>query len=216
MPDVGAQGALMPDDTIDAGFDEVMKHPEDVWKPPALVENYGQPPALIENYGHAITLPELTPTELAKLAREIAMNIKEVPAILQHYKLSAEQYDHLKTHNEFFKQALHAVTIEWNSALTTPDRIKLNAAAILEDNLLRLGSRMGNQAEGLPGVVETAKLFAKIAGVGEREGADRAPGEKFSIIINLGADDKLTYKSPESPATISIDTAGTRDDSAVE
>ncbi len=131
--------------------------------------------------------------------------------------MSKEQYDWLKEHHAFFKQALHVSTIEWNSALTTPERIKLESAAILEDALPRLGARMANQAEGLPGVVEAAKLFAKIAGLGEKEVGDRAPGEKFTISINLGGDDKLIYKSKDvtptaetsgSTSTISIDTKG--------
>ena len=151
-----------------------------------------------------IDLPDLSSTELVKLAREIVMDIKDADVVLGHYHLSREQYDWLKENHAFFKQALHVSTIEWNSALTTSERIKLESAAILEDALPRLGARMVNQAEGLPGVVEAAKLFAKIAGLGEKEAADRAPGEKFSININLGGDDRLTYKSPE-PITVVID-----------
>ncbi len=146
-----------------------------------------------------VEVPELTPTELAKLAREIAMDIKDVDVVLGHYNITPAQYDNLKEHNAFFKQALQVSTIEWNSALTTPERIKLESAAILEDALPRLGARMANQAEGLPGVVEAAKLFAKIAGLGEKEASDRAPGERFTISINLGGDDKLVYKSKETP-----------------
>ncbi len=158
-----------------------------------------------------VSLPELTPAELVKLAREIVMDIKDASVVLGHYNLTQVQYDWLKENHAFFKQALHVSTIEWNSALTTPERIKLESAAILEDALPRLGARMVNQAEALPGVVEAAKLFAKIAGLGEKEAADRAPGEKFTISINLGGDDKLIYKSKETPAepgstsTISID-----------
>lgn len=63
---------------------------------------------------------------------------------------------------------------------------------------------MANQAEGLPGVVEAAKLFAKIAGLGEKEQGDRTPGEKFSININLGGDDKLAYRSPE-PVVVTVE-----------
>ena len=95
-----------------------------------------------------------------------------------------------------------ASTIEWNSAMSTPDRIKIQAAAALEDKLPDLAIRMGNKSEGLPGVVEAAKLFAKIAGVGEREMGAVASGERFSIVINLGADEKLTIGAPQeiSPA----------------
>lgn len=161
-----------------------------------------------------VQLPELAPADLVKLAREIAMDIKEVDVVLGHYHLTTEQFNWLKEHHAFFKQALQVSTIEWNSALTTPERIKLESAAILEDALPRLGARMSNQAEGLPGVVEAAKLFAKIAGLGEKEAGDRAPGERFTISINLGGDDKLVYKSKETPAiegstsTISINTEG--------
>ena len=213
----------MEDDKFDAGFGEVIAHPDAVWKDqePPLPQMIAQRNVQLENERvQALALPEeFTPTHLAKLAREIAMDIKEVPIILGNYRLTQEQYDWLKENNEFFKQALHVSTIEWNSALTTPERIKLESAAILEEALPRLGARMVNQAEGLPGVVEAAKLFAKIAGVGEREQGDRAPGEKFTISINLGGDDKLVYKSkdvtPEAtgPSTISINTEGSGGDS---
>lgn len=159
-------------------------------------------------------MPELAAIDLAKLAREIAMDIREIDVVLGIYKLTREQYDWLANHHEFYKQALHVSTIEWSSALTTPERVRLESAAILEDALPRLGARMVNQAEGLPGVVEAAKLFAKLAGLGEKEIGERSVGEKFQININLGGDDKLVYKSKETPAiegstsTISINTEG--------
>lgn len=175
---------------------------------------------LVEQLHRAVVpvgMPEFAPVDLAKLAREIAMDIRELDKVLETYKLSKEQYDWLANHHEFFKQALHVSTIEWSSALTTPERVRLESAAILEDALPRLGARMVNQAEGLPGVVEAAKLFAKLAGLGEKEVGDRSPGEKFQININLGGDDKLVYKSKETPAiegstsTVSINTEGSSD-----
>ena len=193
MPDIAGQGALM------TTFDEAVA---------TLSEPEG------ETLPATIPLPDLTATDLAKLAREIAMNIKDVEIVLGHYHLTQEQYNWLKEHHGFFKQALQVSTIEWNSSLTTAERLKLESAAILEDALPRLGARMGNPAENLPGVVEAAKLFAKMAGVGEKEAVDRAPGEKFTISINLGGDDKLVYQSKETPtiegsaSTISIDTKG--------
>ncbi len=138
-----------------------------------------------------ISLPELPYPKLAALAREVAMDIRVLDEILITYGLTRIQYDFLQENNEFYKQALHTLTIEWNSALSTPERLKIESAAILEDALPRLGARMQNQAEGLPGVIEAAKLFAKMAGVGEREANQAAPGEKFSITINLGGDEKI-------------------------
>ncbi len=148
-----------------------------------------------------VHLPDLPIPKLASLAREIAMDIKTQALILKDYGLDQHQYDYLLANNEFFKAALHANTIEWNSALTTPDRLRIESAAILEDALPQLGARMVNKAEGMPGVVEAAKLFAKIAGVGEKEQGAKAPGEKFSITINLGEDKKLVFeKTTEKPA----------------
>ena len=154
-----------------------------------------------------IQLPEMTHGALASLAREIAMDIKTHDSILLMYKLSNAQYEYLKEYNDFFKAALHSCAIEWHSALTTPERIKIEAAAALEDAMPRLSARMVNIAEGLPGVTEVAKLFAKIAGVGEREQGQGAPGERFTISINLGGDEKLVVSSkdvtPPRPAQIS-------------
>lgn len=160
-------------------------------------------------------VPEFTPVELVKLAREVAMDIKDLSVVLAHYKLTQEQYDHLAKNHEFFKQALHVSVIEWNSALTTPERIKLESAAILEDALPGLGARMANAAEGLPGVVEAAKLFAKIAGLGEKEQGNSAPGEKFTIKIDLGGDHRIIKDvtpagaAAGSSSTLSIDAKGT-------
>jgi hypothetical protein len=196
---------------VDTGFDEIIENPDAVWKEPETQSQALQTTGVVNR---PPGMPDLVPVKLAELAREVAMNIREVDDIIAVYKLTREQYDWLAAHHEFYKHALHVSTVEWTSALTTPERVRLESAAILEDALPRLGARMVNQAEGLPGVVEAAKLFAKLAGFGEKEAGERAPGEKFQININLGGDDKLTYQSKETPTiegstiTISINTEG--------
>lgn len=142
-----------------------------------------------------VRLPDLDWPALAKLAREMAMDIKERHTILKEFKLSDAQYDFLEAHNDFYRQAFAAACKEWHAPLTTQERIKVEAAAILEDSLLVLGARMQNKGEGLPGVVEAAKLFAKIASVGERESGPSAPGERFTINIDLGGDKNLTVQA---------------------
>jgi hypothetical protein len=207
----------MQEHAVDTGFDEVIENPDAVWKElPIAGEASALPsgecdlavmPDSPATGPRPPGMPELVPVKLAELAREVAMNIREIDDIIAVYKLTREQYDWLATHHEFYKHALHVSTVEWTSALTTPERVRLESAAILEDALPRLGARMVNQAEGLPGVVEAAKLFAKLAGLGEKEVGDRAPGERFKIEINLGADEKLTYQSKPDPVTITIDSA---------
>jgi hypothetical protein len=148
-----------------------------------------------------VQLPAMTPSELARLAREIAMDIKERPGVLREYKLTEPQYEFLEANNEFYKAALQAACIEWHAPLTTQERIKVEAAAILEDSLLDIGSRMRTKSEPLTGVVEAAKLFAKVAGVGERELGAGTPGERFVINIDLGGDQKLVVQSTSPPAS---------------
>jgi hypothetical protein len=129
---------------------------------------------------------------MSRLAREVAMDIKDRSTILNDFKLTQAQYDFLEANNEFYRGALAAACRDWHAPLTTTERVKVEAAAILEDSLLGLGARMQNKGEGLPGVIEAAKLFAKIAGVGEQERSGLPAGERFVINIDLGADQKIS------------------------
>jgi hypothetical protein len=146
-----------------------------------------------------VTLPDLSPQTLAALAREIAMDIKEPATILAAYGLTTAQYERIKA-IPFFTRALELATIEWTSALKTPDRLRIEAAATLEDALPAIGVRMKNPMELLTAVVEAGKLFSKIAGVGEAAAPGTgAPGEKFVININLGGDEKLHFVKDVTP-----------------
>lgn len=149
-----------------------------------------------------VALPPLDYPTLAKLAREIAMDIKERHVILAEFKLNDTQYEFLEANNVFFGATLKAACKDWHAPLSTTERIKVEAAAILEDSLLGLGARMQNKSEGLPGVIEAAKLFAKIADVGERTNGALAPGERFVINIDLGGDQKITVASTPAPEAI--------------
>jgi hypothetical protein len=187
--------------TVDTGFDavlagEVWTEPEQVTaavtEPVTATVTSGLTPAGVQAAKALVVLPDLKSSDLAKLAREIAMDIKERHVVLKEHGLSQAQYDFLEAHNEFYKSALSAACIEWHAPLSTQERIKVEAAAILEDSLLGLGLRMQNKSEGLPGVIEAAKLFAKVAGVGEREVGSSNSGERFVINIDLGGGQKIT------------------------
>jgi hypothetical protein len=203
----------------DMGFDDVLAG--NVYKPPEEPAVVSATPsaAAIEQVTAPVTAatpvpPGLTPAgvqaakalippikldsvELAKLAREIAMDLRERVDILKDFKLTEAQYDFLEANNDFFKNALQSAVLEWHSPLSTMERIKLQSAAILEETLPALGARMQNKAEGLPGVVETAKFFAKNAGIGERGVGDAGAGERFTINIDLGGDQKITVSTSE-------------------
>lgn len=155
------------------------------------------PPALVTA---AVILPKLTLNDLAKLAREIAQNIRDLPDTLALFKLDEAQYAVLLA-NPFFKRALEGSILEWEAAGNTVQRLALGSAAILEDSLPHLGARMTDDKEPLPAAVETAKLLAKLAGIGETN-KTMASGEKFTITINLGDDKQLVYEhgSDQAPA----------------
>lgn len=142
--------------------------------------------------------PEISLMEMARLAREIATDLRELPDILRIFSLTPEQYARIKT-MPFFINALETSTLEWNSALNTHERIKLEAACALEDALPSLSARMKKSDEALPGVVEAGKLFAKIAGLGEREQNQGAPGERFTITINLGDGHDIAFDKAATP-----------------
>jgi hypothetical protein len=139
-----------------------------------------------------------TPSNLAALAREVAMDIKPLPDILKVYRLSEDDY--LKISKiPFYAKALETAAIEWNSALSTHDRIRIEAAAIMEDAMPGLSARMKSKEEALPAAIEAGKLFAKLAGLGEVNKAAAGSGEKFVIQIDLGADTKLRYEKDVTP-----------------
>ncbi len=143
-----------------------------------------------------IPLPKLSPGSYVTLAREMAMEVRDRDVVLADYKVSDAQYEaHILT-NEFYKRAFEAYCIEWKSALSTNQRIKVQAGAALEDSLPALANRMTSGRENLSSVAEVAKLFTKLAGAGE-EKREGVPGEKFTINIQIG-DKNLKVEANQS------------------
>jgi len=167
-----------------------------VYEPPASL-NVPAPITATVTPRIRIPHPDMSPVELAHLAREIAMDIKELPVILKTFNITQLQYDGLLT-NPFYKAALDAAIIEWNSALSTTARIKIEAAATLEAALPSLGAKMQKKDESLDAQVKAGQLFAKLAGIGE-SGQGPTSGERFVININLGADTKIRYEKDVAP-----------------
>src|SRR6476659_185430 len=87
--------------------------------------------------------PELLePQALAKLAQEIAMNIRDVPAILKDYNITEEDFKKYVDNLPLFRRILEAAVIDWNAAGTTHERLKIEAAITLEAGLKHIGARM--------------------------------------------------------------------------
>jgi hypothetical protein len=144
-----------------------------------------------------VTSQPLTPFIIAGLAREIAMNIREVDEILQTYKLTPETYEKLKT-NDFFTKLVDMARIEWHSATNTINRTQIEAAALVEQAMPHIYARMLNNNENLNHVVDAGKWLSDIGGL-KKDPTKGQPGERFQITINLGADTKIEFDGSKLP-----------------
>jgi hypothetical protein len=117
----------------------------------------------------------------------------ERPVILKKHGVTEAQVKTLETHS-YFQKLLDQTAREWNSPRSINERLALESAVALEGAIPDIAARMGVKNEPLTGVVEAGKLLAKIAGAGEQR-QQQAPGEKFTITINLGGETQVYEKT---------------------
>lgn len=130
-----------------------------------------------------------------QLAREIAMDIHPLEQILKNHEIGAARWEEIRT-NPRFQALLLRQMEEWNSALNTGERVKLKALSCIEEALPEFYGRMHNPNETLPAKVKALEVFAQIAGIGKNAQGAGPSGEKFSVVINMGDDKKLTISAP--------------------
>jgi hypothetical protein len=135
--------------------------------------------------------------ELAALAREVAINIANLPVALAKFKITEEQYARYLA-IPFYRQALEIAILDWEKIPSAERRLQLRAQAAIEDGMHVLAARMQSMDEPLPAAVEAGKLFTKIAGIGET-GKTANPGEKFVITINLGDAEPIKFEKDITP-----------------
>ena len=136
--------------------------------------------------------------KVAELVRDLAVNMYDEPDILKKHGIDQQQYALLEK-NEFFKQALRAAVLEWNSPQSTEKRLAMEAAIALEDAMPAMAARLSDKKEELVGLVALAKLFAEMARVTGNANRPSEARERFSISIHLG-DDKQTIDIDAAPA----------------
>lgn len=122
---------------------------------------------------------------LVKLAREIAMDIQPLETILKQHGISPEKWEELQRNGKF-QILLTSESEAWGTALNTHERVKLKAAAMLEEWLPELNNRLHDPDEALPAKIEGGKMIAKIAGMGAPGQVEGAGPERFTVTINLG------------------------------
>ena len=136
------------------------------------------------------------------LARAIAMDLQELEDVLKAHGVTHNEWDEIREHPRF--QAFLKSSVEdWNKPLNTPERIRLKALAMVELGLEEMWRALHDVKEPLTARVELFKTVAKMGSVDVEKRVDVANGEaKFSVVINLGADNQLKISAPTLPAKV--------------
>jgi len=140
--------------------------------------------------------------KLVKLAREIAMGIKDLPDVLFDNSLTQLEFESIQRLPHFNKM-LAAEIAAWGSATNTSERVKLKAGAMIEEYLPELYARLNDRDEPLMGKIKAMELISKMAGYGTTDiPQEGKPGDRVHVIINLGADTRLEYRKTLPPKVI--------------
>src|SRR5262252_17307 len=148
-------------------------------------------------------MPDLDEIQMAKLARELVMNIRNYRLTFADFGIDENDYQQIEK-NEFFRKVKDQFTIEWNSALSSEERVRLINLAYYEQLSPVLAKRAMAPDANLAAATDVGKLLMKGAGVGEPK-SEKANTERFSIQINLGADQDGKEIVEKYDKSISID-----------
>lgn len=138
-------------------------------------------------------MADLDEIQLAKLAREMVMNIRNHKAVFADYGIDETAYYEIEKLS-YYKKIRDHFALEWNSALSTEDRLRIGSLAYLEHLMPVLTRRALREDTPLAASTEVGKFLQKAAGVGEPKN-DKALNDRFVITINLGADVEHYNKS---------------------
>jgi len=139
-------------------------------------------------------MADLNEASIAQLAREMTMAIRNHTAIFADFGITEEDYYEISK-SDYYKRVREHYAIEWNSALSAADRVKLISASYAEVGLPVMGRRMLDPNEPLDRALDTFKQLCKNAGIGDAKSDGKTASERFVITINLGADVEHYNKS---------------------
>jgi hypothetical protein len=120
------------------------------------------------------------------LAREIAQDIRPLEEILLDHGFSGLGDPRWTAISESpaFGAILAQSIEEWNSAKTTPQRIRMKAAAIVEQSLPAVFSIINDTTEKAADRIRMLEVIGRFAGV-ETEAKTAHSGGGFSVSINI-------------------------------
>jgi hypothetical protein len=136
---------------------------------------------------------DLDEMQLAKLARELVMNIRNYQLTFADFGIDETSYQQIEK-NDFFRRVKEQFTIEWNSCNSTEERLRIGSLAYLERLFPVITKRAMMPDSNLSAATDVTKALMKAAGVGELRN-EKANTERFVITINLGADTETFDKS---------------------
>lgn len=139
--------------------------------------------------------------QLLSLAREIAIDLNDIETILKNHQIEPKQWDLIQKQPRFLK-LLETEVLAWQSATNTHERTKLKAAAVIELWLEKANMIIHSDSEPLSGRAEVVKFLGRVAGLGLDKVTGEGGGERFSVTINLGGDQKLTFQKEVTPKVI--------------
>lgn len=132
--------------------------------------------------------------KLVKLAREIAMGIKDIPDVLFDNSLTQAEFEQIQRLPHFAKM-LSSEVAAWASAVNTAERVKLKAGAMIEEYLPELYARLNDRDEPMMAKIKALETISKMAGFGATDiPVAGKPGDRVQVIINMGADHRLEYQ----------------------
>lgn len=153
------------------------------------------------DYAPALSAAASQEINIVRLAREIAMDLRPVEQILEHHRVSREQFEQLKRH-PYFDRVLRDQIKEWESAINTGERVRLKAQAAVEELLPELYKRVITPKEDLLKVTKGAELIVKLSGLGVDAKDVGDPSSRVQITINMGADNKIQVSKSLPPKVI--------------
>lgn len=136
-----------------------------------------------------------------KVAREIAMDIQPLETILTSHGVAQSQWETMQNHPGF-QRLLQSQIEAWQAAENVHERVKIKAASLVEEFLPELNTRIHDSRESLTAKIEAVKLARDLAGMGRNSVDAAVAGEKFSVTINLGADQSFKIEKDITPKVI--------------
>ncbi len=133
-------------------------------------------------------MPEVfsvTTSSLARLARDIAMDLHGIETILKEHKIDQEVFE-VVSKSKLFQRILEDQVSQWEGAGNTHERVKIKSAMLVEEFLPSLFTRITSPKEPLNHVVAGGQLAAKLAGMAQEVGVGGESG-RVNVTINMGA-----------------------------